>query len=120
MYFVSVISEITSQKTCPGHESLLVGPQVCVWRCKESLGHCGYNGTCQANGECKCGEGYLQQTSNKLLCLPKCLKGCQNGNEIKCMAKQFCDCGPKATFYPYGKECVPRNKFDLCPGSVFL
>lgn len=116
VYLVSVINEISSQKVCPGHESLLVGPQVCVWRCKGSDGHCGYGGKCQSNGECLCTESYLQQTSNKLLCMPKCLAGCRNEEDIKCIAKQFCDCGPEATFDRFHKNCSARGDFDVCPG----
>uniref|UniRef100_T1GUB6 EGF-like domain-containing protein n=1 Tax=Megaselia scalaris TaxID=36166 RepID=T1GUB6_MEGSC len=106
---------VNCENACPGHESLLVGPGVCVWRCKGELGHCGYNGTCSATGECQCEAGY-QQTSNKLLCMPRCLVGCINSDKIRCSAKRYCDCGPTEKFYPYGNKCVPRDNFDLCKG----
>lgn len=117
VYFVSVISE-TSSQTCLGQQSLIVGPNVCVWRCLGTLGYCGYGGTCQASGQCSCGATYLQQSSNKLLCFPKCLAGCQDNTTIHCAARQYCDCGPTATFEPFTQTCVARGSLDLCPGLV--
>lgn len=114
-YIVFVFSGIFCQ-TCPGQESLIVGPNVCVWRCSGTLGSCGYNGTCQANGQCACGATYLQQSSNKLLCFPRCLTGCQNNSTMHCLARGFCDCGPNATYDAFNQVCVARGSLDLCPG----